>query len=119
MGAARTPVAIAKLIRGFGLPPGRLLGFARLPQAPAREPLQGDDGVLARQLIERRQELVSFEGPKRGRLVVDEDGPVGKTWRHPSIVSGIDGAGHEIRDDADRLISSRADVVAAVASRDG
>src|ERR1051325_10434775 len=65
-------------------PAARLLRRARrLPQLAARKPFHDDVAVGAFELIERREQLLGVARAKGGRRVVDPNGPVRETRRHP------------------------------------
>src|SRR5581483_933353 len=84
--AARPPLACA-MLAGRTRTSLRIACFlGAVPQAFAREPLEHDVRVRPLQLMERRQELLFFAGAKRGRLVVDQNRPVGVARRHRVIV---------------------------------
>jgi hypothetical protein len=80
--ATRPPLATARFPRRPWRPARRLCRLWRVPQAAAGVPLHRDVGVFPLQLVERGQQLVAFAGAKRGRSVVDEDGPVGVARGH-------------------------------------
>src|ERR1700687_4112378 len=75
-----------RLLRGF-------------PQPPAREPLHYHIFTRAPELVKRRQQLLLLARAERGRLAVDEDGPVRVARRHGSILARIWGWGFGIRYD--------------------
>jgi hypothetical protein len=79
---ARTPLAIPFLARPIEILVRPLRLFRRVPQLPAREPLQHHVRVLALQLHERRQEVFFFSRAKGRWLLVDQNGPVRKTRGH-------------------------------------
>jgi len=73
---ARSPVAAPLFERRLR---GALRGLrlrGRFPQAPAREPLHHDIGILPLQLMERRQKLFALARAKGRGFLIDEDGPV-------------------------------------------
>src|SRR5262249_4334589 len=79
---AGTPIAVAPLGASGGgpaLPPPPLRGG---PKPPPRAIAHHDVGVLARELIEGRQQFVALSGAKRRRLTIDQDRPVGIARRH-------------------------------------
>jgi hypothetical protein len=80
---AGTPAAVALFCRsGIAVTvcPLRLLGV--IPEPAAREVAHHDVAVLARQLIEGRQQFLAFMRAKRRRLPVDENGPIGVARGH-------------------------------------
>lgn len=62
--------------------------FRRVPEAPAREPLQDDVLAGAAQLVQRGQQVVRLLRAKCRRCVVDENRPVGIARRHASCYPG-------------------------------
>src|SRR5262249_27405557 len=63
----------------------RALRLRRVPQPPAREPLQNDVLVRALELAERRQEIRGVARPERRGRVVDENRPVREARRHTGV----------------------------------
>ena len=72
---------------------GRSNARARLffgpPQPAAREPHHHRVRMLRLDLLERRQQLLLRRGAERGRLVAEDDRPVGVAWRHQASVSRL------------------------------
>ena len=54
----------------------------RFPELPACEPSQQDVLVRALELVDRRQQFLTITCAERGRLPVDQDGPIGEARRH-------------------------------------
>src|SRR5712692_699563 len=89
VGAAGPPVGTAPVAGELRLSPRRHLRLRGVPQLALSEPPHDDVLVRAFQLRERRQQLLPVARAKSRRLVIDEDGPVRKSGRHPVILAGI------------------------------
>jgi hypothetical protein len=88
---ATGPPVRAALLAGEGRTLfGRAFCFRRLPQSAAREPLHHDILIGALQLRDGRQQFLLIAGAKRRWLAVDQNGPVGESWRHRLILGGTD-----------------------------
>src|SRR4029079_7271738 len=91
MRPAGAPLGTAAL--AIGRRPRRPLGGAlsllRLPQLPAREPLQHDLRVLLLQALEGRQQIGAVRRTARGRRIADEDRPVRVARWHQAIPSSL------------------------------
>jgi hypothetical protein len=61
---------------------GHPLFFLRVPQPATREPLHHRVGVFRLQLLQCRLQLLRRVGAERGRLAVEDDGPIRVAWRH-------------------------------------
>lgn len=89
--AARAPLTTAAVVAPrvpltLGLRPTRLTRLLRrIPHPSVGEPLQDDIGVGATELLHCRQQIRLLLRTKRGRRVVDENGPVCKAWRHGGL----------------------------------
>ena len=71
--------------------PARLRrGLGRVPQLSAGKPLQHHIGILAFELVERRQQIRRVARAKGGRSVVDQEGPVGKARWHVTQITACD-----------------------------
>jgi hypothetical protein len=66
------------------------LGFLCFPQPAPREPFHDDVGILAQQLVERREQLAALARAECRRLVVDQDRPIRVARRHRPILAGIE-----------------------------
>jgi hypothetical protein len=66
---------------------GRARFFRRGPQASAREPHHHRIGMLALELLERRDEVVAILRAESRGLPLDDDCPVGKAWGHGGVLT--------------------------------
>lgn len=84
---ARPPTRPAFLTgRGGRLLPCAALFFRRVPKSSAREPFQDDVRVRSPELLKGRHQFGAVACTERGRLPIDEDGPVRVSGRHGAIV---------------------------------
>src|SRR5262245_35268166 len=82
MVAAWPPVAAARFVTWLRLALGAVRLLGTLPEASPREPLEGDVGIGALELVKGRLQVGLVARSEGGRLVVDEDGPVREARWH-------------------------------------
>ena len=91
--AAGAPAASALLSLRPRPPLSGLRCFGRLPQAPARKPLEHDVLVRPSELVKRGQQLFLLARAERGRLPVDQNRPErvarGHSFDCPTETTGI------------------------------